>query len=444
MGTLVDYLLGSGVNYITLAVPFFFLLIGVELVAGWIQRKQLYRLHDSITDLSCGIIDQTVGIFLKSALFAGYLYLFENWRLFDVADAPPAVKWIAAIVLMLGVDLGFYWFHRIAHEYAAPWATHVVHHQSEEYNLTVALRQSALEGCFAWVFYLPLAVLGFPPIWYLSMSALNLLYQFWIHTEAIGRLGPLEWIFNTPSHHRVHHARNPRYLDKNYAGMFIIWDHMFGTFEPEVEQPVYGITRPLASWNPLWANLHEWVELAHLAWLAPHWRDKIKIWFMPLGWTPPGLPEGPRAQPVTRESVKKYDTRLPWTMNAYVLVHFVIVIVVSTLIVERADQLVPISELVGPAALVLWSLVNLGGILERKPWALPAELVRLALIPLAAALWFSGEGDTWIAPSLAAVFAAVSALWLIVQRKELASEPLAPPNDTTANRSLPELTTQST
>ena len=179
------------------------------------------------------------------------------------------MKWVAAIGLLFGVDFCFYWFHRIAHEYAAPWATHVVHHQSEEYNLAVALRQSAFEGCFAWVFYLPLAVIGFPPIWYVSMKAINLLYQFWIHTEAIDRLGPLEWVMNTPSHHRVHHARNPKYLDKNYAGMFIIWDRMFGTFQPEEEQPVYGITKPLQSWNPLWANLAAWVELFEDAWHAP-------------------------------------------------------------------------------------------------------------------------------------------------------------------------------
>ncbi|HZZ81460.1 MAG TPA: sterol desaturase family protein, partial [Gemmataceae bacterium] len=210
MGTLVDTILGSGINYVGLAVPFFFLLIAVEIVAGIVERKQLYRLNDSITDLSCGIVDQILAIFLNVLLFASYLYLFDHFRIFELADASPAVKWVAAIGLLFGVDFCFYWFHRIAHEYAAPWATHVVHHQSEEYNLTVALRQSAFESCFAWVFYLPLAVIGFPPLWYVSMKAINLLYQFWIHTEAVDRLGPLEWVMNTPSHHRVHHARNPK------------------------------------------------------------------------------------------------------------------------------------------------------------------------------------------------------------------------------------------
>jgi len=426
MATLVDTILGSNINYVTLAVPFFFLLIGIEFVVGLVQHKQLYRFNDSINDLSCGIIDQIVGIFLKGLLFAGYLYLFEHVRLLDIANAPPAAKWIAAIGLMLGVDLGFYWFHRIAHEYAAPWATHVVHHQSEEYNLTVALRQSAFESCFAWIFYLPLAVIGFPPAWYLAMSALNLIYQFWVHTEAIGKLGPLEWIFNTPSHHRVHHARNPQYLDKNYAGMFIIWDRMFGTFELEVEEPVYGITRPLQSWNPLWANFHAWAELAHDAWAAPRWQDKIKIWFMPLGWTPPGLPEGSRAGQVTRATVTKFNPRLPLGLNLYVLVHFVLTLVVGVNVLTMSDQDAPLGAIVGPAALVLWSLASLGGILERKRWAMFSEVARqVALVPTSLA-WSTGSQWQTVAVATAATLAIVSITWLVGYRAQFVADAAAP------------------
>jgi hypothetical protein len=263
---------------------------------------------------------------------------------------------------------------------------------------------------------LPLAVIGFPPVWYLSMSALNLLYQFWVHTEAIGRLGPLEWVFNTPSHHRVHHARNPQYLDKNYAGMFIIWDRMFGTFEVEDQQPVYGLTKPLQSWNPLWANLHSWADLVHDCRQAPHWRDKIKIWFMPLGWTPPGLPEGPRAQPITRAMQEKYDPRLPLALNLYVLVHFVATLVVAVSVLAMSDARAPLGQIVGPAALVLWSLGNLGGILERKSWSVVAEMARLAVLPAAAMLWFRGLESAWPAMGVVGVAAAVSAVWLLSER----------------------------
>jgi sterol desaturase/sphingolipid hydroxylase (fatty acid hydroxylase superfamily) len=436
MGTLVDTLLGSDINYITLAVPFFFLLIGVEFVAGLIQNKKLYRFNDSINDLSCGVIDQTIGIFLKGLLFAGYLFLFENFRLFEVAEAPPSVKWIAAIVLMLGVDFCFYWFHRIAHEYAAPWATHVVHHQSEEYNLTVALRQSALEGCFAWIFYLPLAVLGFPPAWYVAMSALNLLYQFWIHTEAIGHLGPLEWVLNTPSHHRVHHARNPKYLDKNYAGMFIIWDRMFGTFQPEEEEPVYGLTRPLHSWNPLWANLHEWVALADMAWHAPRWRDKVTIWFMPLGWTPPGLPEGPRAQQVTRATLQKFDPQLPLGLNLYVLTQFAVTLVLSVAVLLLSDSHAPLSEILFPTVFVLWSLGNLGGVLERKRWALAAEVLRLAALPWGVASVVT-TSPSWLPLAAGSAFAVVLAAWLLRYRGEFTASSPAPGSELVASAPSP-------
>jgi len=424
MSTLVDKILGSDIPYITYAVPFFFLLIGVEFVAGLVQRKQLYRLNDSINDLSCGVIDQIVGIFLQSLLFAGYLFLFEHARLLNIQEAPAGVKWIAAGALVLGVDFCFYWFHRTAHEYAAPWATHVVHHQSEEYNLTVALRQSAFESCFAWIFYLPLAVLGFPPGWYLAMSALNLLYQFWIHTEAIGRLGPLELVMNTPSHHRVHHARNLKYLDKNYAGMFIIWDRMFGTFQVEEEQPVYGITKPLGSLNPLWANLHYWAELAEDAWRAPRWQDKFKIWFMPLGWTPPGLPERPRAQEITRAQQVKYNPQLRTGLSLYVLSQFVLVLGLAVTVLTMGDEKQPLRVIAGPAALVLWSLANLGGLLERKSWARKAEFVRICAIPLVAYAWF---GTAWAPLAGAIAYAVISAAWLLAYGDHRAIDNTAQP-----------------
>jgi len=422
MGTLVDVILGSGTNYVSLAVPFFFLLMGVELVAGIIERKRLYRFNDSINDLSCGIVDQILNIFLNVVLFASYLYLFEHFRLVEIADASPVAKWAAAIGLLFGVDFCFYWFHRIAHEYAAPWATHVVHHQSEEYNLAVALRQSAFESCFAWVFYLPLAVIGFPPVWYVSMKAINLLYQFWIHTEAIDRLGPLEWVMNTPSHHRVHHARNPKYLDKNYAGMFIIWDRLFGTFEPEVEQPVYGITKPLRSMNPLWANLSGWRDLIEDAWNAPRLRDKFKIWFMPLGWTPPGLPERPRAQEVTRATLQKYDPQLPRALNVYVFVHFVVTLVVGVVVLLLGDQKAPWSVILPLAVFVLWSLGNFGGIFERKRWVLPAEMLRLLALPVVALVWPELDAWRWLTTALATALAGVSIAWLANYRQLFTSQ----------------------
>lgn len=415
--TWVDRLLGSNIDYIGYAVPFFLLLIGIELVVGLVRSVRLYRLHDSINDLSCGIIEQVLGLFLKVLLLAGYIYLFDNWRLFDPQSWSPAGKVFAAVALFFGVDFCFYWFHRVAHEWAAPWATHVVHHQSEDYNLAVALRQSALEDGFAWVFYLPLALLGFPPLWYVAVHSINLLYQFWVHTRAIDKLGPLEWFMNTPSHHRVHHARNPQYLDRNYAGMLIIWDRMFGTFEPEVEEPVYGLTKPLRSWNPLWANVHMWAELAHDAWRAPHWFDKIRIWFMPLGWTPRGMEPRPRAQPVTAQTFVKYHTRLPRGLNLYVVTQFVAALVLGTQLTVLAEDR-PLSELAAPAVLVLGSLALFGGIFERRRWALALEVVRLAaLVPVLSLL---DKHDQWQAVLFWGVggWSVASLAWLVYYRRE--------------------------
>ena len=381
--TFIDRALGSDIPYVTYAVPVFFLLIGVELAVALWQRQQAYRLHDSINDLSCGITEQIVGLFLTGLLFLGYVGTYSyatraGINLVDVSSYSPGGKWLAAILLFLGVDCAYYWFHRIAHEYNAPWAGHVVHHSSEDYNLAVALRQGTFQGLFSWVFYLPLALLGFPPAWFAAVSSFDTLYQFWIHTRMIGKLGPLEWVFNTPSHHRVHHARNPKYLDKNYAGTLIIWDRMFGTFQAEEEEPVYGLTKPLNSWNPLWANVHVWNDLFRDAWLAPRWTDKLRVWFMPPGWRPEGLPPNPRPPEVTRQTVT--STEIARGLNAYALAQFLAALLLACGLMAVGESLGR-GDVIVSAVFVLWALVYLGGIFERRRLALFSELLRLPVTP---------------------------------------------------------------
>jgi alkylglycerol monooxygenase len=430
--TFIDRALGSDIPYITYAVPVFFLLIGVELVVALWERKQYYRLHDSINDLSCGSTEQIVGLFLKGLLFAGYQGTYgyatrTGINLVDVHGYSASGKWVAAILLFLGVDCAYYWFHRIAHRFNAPWAGHVVHHSSEDYNLAVALRQGTFQGVFSWVFYLPLALVGYPPSWFAAMLSFDTLYQFWIHTRAIGKLGPLEWVLNTPSHHRVHHARNPKYLDRNYAGTLIIWDRMFGTFQPEEEEPVYGLTKPLNSWNPLWANLHVWRDLCRDAWLAPRWVDKLRIWFMPQGWRPEGLPPYPVAPEVSRQTVIQYDTDVPRALNAYVLAHFVGTLALAIGLLATAKSFSR-GELVLPAALVLWALLNIGGILDHRRWALPSELLRLPVIAATLAGWL--PSGPWLAPAQASLALAVVASWLclLIYRRQFDGAPQLPSN----------------
>ncbi|WP_342327414.1 sterol desaturase family protein [Pedobacter sp. FW305-3-2-15-E-R2A2] len=361
------------VDYIALSVPVFFILIGIELAWNFYKKLNYYRFNDSIANLSQGIGQQLTGIFMKTALFFGYKYIFENWRLLDL----PQSIWIW-IILFIGVDFFYYWFHRMSHQVNALWAAHIVHHQSEEYNLTVALRQSWFQGWFSWVFYLPLALVGFDPIMFLTLSSFNTLYQFWIHTRAIKSMGPLEWILNTPSHHRVHHGSNPKYIDRNHAGTLIIWDRLFGTFQKEEEEVYYGITTPLASWNPLWANVHYWDELLKTARQSPRWADKINVFLKPPGWFPAhlgGFKSAPEIDPLV---YKKYDPQYHQQLTGYVLVQFVVGLIAGSAILFLHSSL-PSPALISGATFVILTLLTCGALLEEKKWKVKFEYARLVL-----------------------------------------------------------------
>jgi sterol desaturase/sphingolipid hydroxylase (fatty acid hydroxylase superfamily) len=363
------------VNYIVLAIPVFFVLIALELaITRWLE-KDYYRLSDSLNDLSCGILQQLLEVFVKTALFAGYLFLYQRYRMMDVPSASVA----AWVLCFLGVDFLYYWFHRLSHEVNAFWAAHVVHHQSEDYNLAVALRQGAFQGWFSWFFYLPLALVGFPPLMFLTVSSFNTLYQFWIHTRTIGRLGPLEWVLNTPSNHRVHHGRNPRYIDRNHGGTLIVWDRLFGTYQREEEEPVYGITSPLRSWNPVWANLHYWVELWDQARQTRRFSDRLRLFVKPPGWRPDDLGGFQQAPEVEAATYRKWDTPVPRWLAAYAFVQFTVVLFAASLMLSRQGALSR-GFLAAGAVFVAVSLVALGGLFERKRWAGPLEAARLLVL----------------------------------------------------------------
>jgi alkylglycerol monooxygenase len=364
------------VNYVVLAIPVFILLILLELVITRVQEKDYYRLSDSINDLSCGILQQILEAFLKTALFAGYVFIYGRYRLLKVQGT--AMAWILCFV---GVDFLYYWFHRMSHEVNAFWAAHVVHHQSEEYNLAVALRQGAFQSSFSWVFYLPLALIGFPPLMFLTVSSIDTLYQFWIHTRAIGRLGPLERVLNTPSNHRVHHGRNPKYIDRNHGGILIVWDRLFGTYQEEQEEPAYGITTPLASWNPVWANVHYWVELLEKAGRTPRLADKVRMFLMPPGWHPAEL-GGFLPAPEVDPGHVKYETAAPTGLALYVFSQFLVVLGAATALLFRQDALSLGARAAG-AAFIVVTLVALGGLFDRKPWAFSLEAFRICLVAIA-------------------------------------------------------------
>ncbi|MEE1944168.1 sterol desaturase family protein [Pedobacter sp. KR3-3] len=387
------------VDYIALSVPVFFLLIGVELGYSFYKKLGYYRLNDSIANLSQGIGQQVTGLFMKTALFFGYKYIFEHWRLFDL----PNTIWVW-IILFIGVDFFYYWFHRMSHQVNALWAAHIVHHQSEEYNLTVALRQSWFQGWFSWVFYLPLALIGFDPLMFLTLSAFNTLYQFWIHTRAIKNMGFLEHIINTPSHHRVHHGSNPKYIDKNHAGSLIIWDKMFGTFQREEEEVYYGITKPLASWNPVWANVHYWAELIDTARKTDEFADKIRVFIKPPGWFPLALGGFKPAPEIDVLHYKKYDAYYSKALVGYVLFQFVVALAVGSMLLFLYPKMTGETVVIA-AVFTLFTLLSCGALLEGKAWLKYFEFIRLIVSLLGLYLF----KDMAIFNTLAIVFTLVQA-----------------------------------
>ena len=397
-------------GYIILSIPLFFLLMGVELAWSAWRGRHVYRLNDFIANLGCGIGSQVVGAFTRTAIFAAYLWAYDHLRVLTLPTS--ALTWVVAFLL---VDLLYYWFHRLSHEVNFLWAAHIVHHQSEEYNLSVALRQSWWQGLFSWWFYLPMAVLGIHPVLIVTVGAFNTLYQFWIHTKAIGRMGPLEAVLNTPSHHRVHHGSDPKYIDRNHAGTLIVWDKLFGTFQREEEEPVYGITTPLSRWDPLTANFHYWGDLFRLAAQARTWGDKLRVFTKPPGWRPAYL--GGYAGPVgkDRHTYRKFDTRVPAAVGGYVAVQFTLLLVVTTFFLFRQADLGATRQWATAALIVVW-VMNMGLLMEGRRWAIGAEVLRVGA--LAALLGTS----TYLLPSVLAtgMNAALTAgslagLWMVAR-----------------------------
>lgn len=240
--------------------PLFFVCILLEWYLGDRRQKlpvsARYHAKEVLCNFSLAAMHQGTDILAGLLIAKLYLAVF-GWKLFDIQMGP-----FTFVLLMVAQDFCYYWFHRASHRIRWMWAAHVVHHSSENMNFSTAFRQSLMYP-FAgmWVFWLPLVILGFDPNWVVFVVLLNLGLQFFVHTQAVRKLGPLEWLFNTPSHHRVHHGRNPQYIDKNYAGILIIWDKLFGTFVPEDETVIYGITKPVNSFNPLKVTFSEWHDM---------------------------------------------------------------------------------------------------------------------------------------------------------------------------------------
>lgn len=306
------------------AIPFFMILLLIEVAAARWKKASVIRSMDTLSSLSSGLTNAIKDVLGLTVVIVSYGWFEEQLGIFDIQST-----WLVYLLAFIGLDFAGYWVHRLSHSVNYFWNRHIIHHSSEEFNLGCALRQS-ISGFFAITvfFLLPIALLGVPEEVVAIVAPLHLFAQYWYHTRLIGKLGLLEKIIVTPSHHRVHHAINKEYLDKNLSQIFIVWDKLFGTFQEELDEvpPVYGVTRPVRTWNPITINfIHLWT-LIQDAWRARSWRDKLRIWFMPTGWRPADV-----AARYPLDSIKdvyrykKYGPQLSITLKCWSWFQFAVV-----------------------------------------------------------------------------------------------------------------------
>lgn len=335
----------------------------LEMIVRIVQGKNACRINETICSVSQGIFQECLRIKIRSVEVLVYCMVWNNFRLVTLPWNSLWTWWICYI----GVDLGFYFAHKIAHEINFIWAIHQAHHSSTEFSILSALRQALLQPFTAWITYVPLA-LFVPPQIFLAHLQLSELYMAWLHTEIIDNIGPLEYILNTPSHHRVHHGRNPEYIDKNYGGMLIIWDRLFNTFKAEDKNnpPVYGLVHPVRSFNPIQVQFHPWPVIWRRMRRYKSWSDKLGVLFKGPGWRP-GLPRLgiPDELPPIIRPIDVYDPKISGWMNAYIVIHFSILLIIYHELTLAHDEFSPIIVNVGVIGL-LGSLTCLGILLDNK------------------------------------------------------------------------------
>ena len=298
------------------AIPVFLLLIGLELWVSHSRGLSVYRLKDTLTSLNIGLMSEFTKAISGVISVVMFVLISKNFGAYEW-DTQNPLTWISALILY---DFCYYWVHRTGHEINIMWASHVIHHSSEEFNLSTALRQSSTGLLFRWIFYVPLALLGYPLEVFLVVGLIDLIYQYWVHTQLIGKLGWMEKVFVTPSNHRVHHGQNDYCIDKNYGGIFCIWDRMFGTYadERDDEKPTYGIRKPLQSWNPLWANVHHYMHIWEQVKGTSNWRHKLMYVFGGPSWSPQSTEP---TTPFSLAHFSRFDTPTPvvWVRVTFLL-----------------------------------------------------------------------------------------------------------------------------
>ncbi|XP_077383304.1 alkylglycerol monooxygenase [Festucalex cinctus] len=358
--------------YVHQANPLFLGLVVLEMLLGsLISGEKLYNLADGIISMSLGMMSRLPLLLVRGLELSTYVYVWEHFRLVELPWDSAWTWWLS----FLAVDFCYYWFHRFAHEVAILWAAHQVHHSSEYYNFTTALRQPLTQQLTSWIFYVPMA-LAVPPSAFAVHIQLNLLFQFWLHTEVIRDMGPLEWIFNTPKHHRVHHGRNLYCIDKNYAGILIIWDRLFGTFAPEEDKVVYGLVFPSNSFEIITSQFHYYLSLWRRSTTYSSLSDKVSTFVKGPSWTPgnPRLGNYSHVPKVTGKE-KPHDPSCSLTLQVYVVTHFLLVLYTYHELFENQAALTQLTVL-GMTGYVLLTLTSLGFIIDGRPSASILEMLR--------------------------------------------------------------------
>lgn len=379
------------------AIPFFFLLIGIELWAERVRKTDYYRFSDALTSLTLGIVSRATGLAKNLVPFTIYYLVLDHIALLELPN-----QWWTWVLAFVIYDFCYYWNHRMGHEVNVLWAAHVVHHSSEDYNLTTALRQSS-SSFLSWIFYLPMAVLGFPPEMFITVGALNLVYQFWVHTRHIPKLGWFEWVFVSPSNHRVHHAQNRVYVDRNYGGVFIVWDRWFGSFQEELDSDpvVFGIRTPLKSWDPVWANVHVYAQLFRDVVHTRSWKDKLLIWFRRTGWRPADVMEAYPLEKTNLAAFQKFDVAMqPW-LQKYGFVQHLLLVAVTLLVLLSAASLNILQMWTG-ILFIIFAGFSLSTALSNSTWLVLTESFKHAFLVTAILIL---PAPDWLVAGLIAVSA---------------------------------------
>lgn len=377
------------INIYALLAPLVFTFILLEIAVSWYHKKRFITFQEAVASFGVALGNQTLNVLVAAGIFRVYSWLWSNFRIIDNLE----MNVITIAMLVLGLDFIFYWAHRWSHSINILWAAHCPHHSAEEMNFFVSLRASVTQRLFSFFFIWPLTIIGFKPIDIFTVTAFYVFMTFFHHTEVVGKLWRwVEYVFTTPSNHRVHHGLNFTYLDKNFGDFIVIWDRLFGTYREETEKVVYGMYNPPQSFNPITVSFHYFVVLWKDAMAAPHWIDKVKIWFMPPGWQPNGLRTKAALQEVTIQNQKRYQPVMLPRAKPYLLLQVIHGVVLMLFIMDSRSPWTFAERCVG--TFMLWhAVINWSGILESKQWLYNSEVLRLIMTCLLFIFFFDHRLD---------------------------------------------------